>query len=497
MDIRQSDIESLEEKVKKLSYDKYLPSLRLSNVRSFTNQTINFDFPVTAVIGTNGGGKSTILGAVALAYKGVKPGDFFPKSNIGDTSMANWRIDYDIIDRKMNKAGPIQRNARFVSAKWRRDTVVERDVVVIPIQRTVPANEQARFKQFVGITQNTDIVKTPIDTAVIGYVSRILGKDAKHYERVSLKSDPSKSILVGMHHTNDYSQFHFGAGEASIIEMVSRVEGADDNSLILVEEIENGLHPLATRKMVEYLFDVAKRKKAQIIFTTHSEYALDVLPPKAIWACIDGTAYQGKLTIESLRALTGSVSKNAAIFVEDDFAKDLVEEMLRQHARDIFDQVQVHKAGGYPYVVDVLKHHNANPTVTAPAVAIIDGDNPPLAEKNDDVIILPDGTPESIVFGFIHDNADTMCAFIQQRCQCPSVKQDMIISAIKSVMIDTTDPHLYFAKLGEMLGFISEIVVRRGFCSIYVEKNHALLQPKIDAIRARLKIQESDVAAVA
>jgi predicted ATPase len=290
MDVRQSDIESLEEKVKKLSYEKYLSSLRLSNVRSFTNQTINFDFPVTAIIGTNGGGKSTILGAVALAYKEVKPGDFFPKSNIGDTSMANWRIDYDIIDRKANKTGPIQRNARFVSAKWRRDTVVERNVVVIPIQRTVPANEQTKFKQFIGITQNAEIVKTPIDATVIGYVSRILGKDAKHYERVSLKSDPSKSILVGMRQANDYSQFHFGAGEASIIEMVSRIEGADDNSLILIEEIENGLHPLATRKMVEYLFDVAKRKKAQIVFTTHSESALDALPPKAIWACIDGNS---------------------------------------------------------------------------------------------------------------------------------------------------------------------------------------------------------------
>jgi len=496
MDVRQTDIENLEEKVKKLSYDKYLPNLRLSNVRSFTNQTISFDFPVTAVIGTNGGGKSTILGAVALAYKEVRPGDFFPKSNIGDTSMANWRIDYDIVDRKVNRAGLIQRNARFASAKWRRDTVLERNVVVIPIQRTVPANEQTRFRRFIGITQNTKIVKTPIDEAVSGYVSRILGKDAKHYQRVSLKSDRSKSILVGMHQTNDYSQFHFGAGEASIIEMVSRIENAGDSSLILIEEIENGLHPLATRKMVEYLFDVAKRKKAQIVFTTHSEYALDVLPPKAIWACIDGTAYQGKLTIESLRALTGAVSKNAAIFVEDDFAKDLVEEMLRQYARDIFDQAQVHKAGGYPYVVEVLKHHNANPTITARAVAIIDGDNPPLTEPNDDVIALPDGTPESIVFGFVYENAETMSALIQQRCQCPSVKQDAIVAAIRSVKIDTTDPHLYFAKLGEKLGFISEIVVRRGLGSIYVENNRILLEPKIDTIRTRLKIRGAQVPTV-
>ena len=490
MDVHQSDIESLEEKVKKLSYNQYLPTLRLSNVRSFTNQTINFDFPITAIIGTNGGGKSTILGAAALAYKEVRPGDFFPKSNISDTSMANWRIDYDIIDRKVNKSGPLQRNARFVSAKWRRDAVVERNVVVIPIQRTVPASEQTKFKQFVGITQKKEILNTPISTTVIDGVSRILGKDASHYQRVSLKSDTSKSILVGMHQTNDYSQFHFGAGEASIIEMVSRIEGASDNSLILIEEIENGLHPLATRKMVEYLFDVAKRKKAQIIFTTHSEYALDVLPPKAIWACIDGSAYQGKLTIESLRALTGIVSKNAAIFVEDDFAKDLVEEMLRQYASDIFDQVQVHKAGGYPYVVEVLKHHNANPTIQVPAVAVIDGDNPAPSDHNDDVIELPDGMPDSIVFGFIHDNVDSMSAFIQQRCQCPSVKQDAIISAIKSVKIDTTDPHLYFVKLGDKLGFISEIIMRRGLISIYVEHNRELLAPKVAQIRERLKIEE-------
>lgn len=323
MDVRQSDVEALEERVRKLSYQRYMPTLRLSNVRSFINQTINFDFPVTAIIGTNGGGKSTILGAIALAYKGVKPGDFFPKSNIGDTSMANWRIDFDLLDRKINPSGTFQRSARFVSAKWRRENVVERDVVVIPIQRTVPANEQTKFKQFVGITQNTAITKKPISTSITNHVSRILGKDASHYERVSLKSDPSKSILIGMRHANDYSQFHFGAGEASIIEMVSRIESADDHSLILIEEIENGLHPLATQKMVEYLFDVAKRKKSQIVFTTHSEYALNVLPPKAIWACIDGTAYQGKLTIESLRALTGAVAKDREpIYVLDPRAKN-------------------------------------------------------------------------------------------------------------------------------------------------------------------------------
>jgi len=169
MDVRQSDIDSLEERVKKLSYRKYLPSLRMSNVRSFVNQVITFDFPVTAIIGTNGGGKSTILGAVAVAYKGVKPGDFFPKSNIGDDSMANWRIDYDILDRDVNKFSSYSRNARFVSAKWRRESVSERDVIVIPIQRTVPANELAKYRHFIGIYQMTGTVKKSLDANIASY----------------------------------------------------------------------------------------------------------------------------------------------------------------------------------------------------------------------------------------------------------------------------------------------------------------------------------------
>jgi predicted ATPase len=487
MDVHKSDIDSLEEKVKKLAYVKYLSSIRLSNVRSFANQTITFDFPVTAIIGTNGGGKSTILGSTALAYKSVRPRDFFPKSNIGDTSMSNWRIDYDILDRKLNTTGIFSRNSRFVSAKWKRDSVVDRQVVVIPIQRTVPANEQTRFKQFIGTAINRNVTEVHLTDEVASHVSRILGKDAKHYKRITSTADGSKSILVGMRNINDYSQFHFGAGEASIIEMVSQIESASDYALILIEEIENGLHPLATQKMVEYLFDVAKRKKAQVVFTTHSEYALSVLPPKAIWACIDGTAYQGKLTIESLRALTGKVSKDLAVFVEDDFAKDLVEEMLRQFKPSIIHRVQVHKAGGFPFVVEVLNFHQKNPTVTLPSVAVIDGDNPPLSVPNEYVIELPTGSPESLVFDFAFLNRSTISALIQQRCQCPAVNQDKIVESIEAVSLDVTDHHLYFKRLGDRLGYVSEIVVRRGLISVYVERESNILKPIVDRICEVLK----------
>ncbi|HEX6993510.1 MAG TPA: AAA family ATPase [Gammaproteobacteria bacterium] len=51
--------------------------------------------------------------------------------------------------------------------------------------------------------------------------------------------------------------------------MVLKLEAASDNALVTIEEIENGLHPVATIRMVEYLIELAERKKIQAIFTTH------------------------------------------------------------------------------------------------------------------------------------------------------------------------------------------------------------------------------------
>lgn len=72
-EIRESTIRDLILKVKQQKYGNYLRKVRLNRVRAFTNESVDFEFPVTALIGTNGSGKSTILGAAAIAYKSVRP----------------------------------------------------------------------------------------------------------------------------------------------------------------------------------------------------------------------------------------------------------------------------------------------------------------------------------------------------------------------------------------------------------------------------------------
>ena len=65
------------------SFPKHLESIELKNVRGWNGKKIDFKFPITAIVGENGMGKTTILQAAASVYKspderGYFDSDFFP-----------------------------------------------------------------------------------------------------------------------------------------------------------------------------------------------------------------------------------------------------------------------------------------------------------------------------------------------------------------------------------------------------------------------------------
>jgi hypothetical protein len=161
-----------------------------------------------------------------------------------------------------------------------------------------------------------------------------------------------------------------------------------------------------------------------------------------------------------------------------------VNDIIRQHCKDKLYTVEVHAAGGYPLVSQVTANHNLDPAIQSKAIAIIDGDAPVIGDIPKDVYTLPGEVPETVVWSYVTSNAENLVGLIQQRCQIPQAKQDDIILAIQAVNIDAGDPHLMFKKLADNLGFLSEIVVRRGFISIYNENKKADLGTVISAIQS-------------
>jgi predicted ATPase len=490
-EIRDSQINALADRVRKEGHRKYLKKMNLVKIRGFSNKEIRFDFPVTALVGPNGAGKTTILGAAALIYESVQPRRFFAKSGSYDDSMQGWRVEYDLIDRDRPASPSVTRTASYLKAKWNRDAM-SRQVVVVGIARTLPASERRDVYRFVG-SDFKGVKEEVFSPEVVAAVTTILGKDADNYLRVDADAAGKSSIFAVRNNAvpdESYSEFHFGAGEASIIRIVSRVEEAADNSLILIEELENGLHPVATRRLVEYLVDVARRKSCQVIFTTHSNDALAPLPNDAVWSTYKGRLTQGKLDVSALRTLTGQIDTRLAVFTEDAFDELFADVTLRAYAQRMqLDRsgITIHALGGAAPARDHARFHNSNPTRTFPAVCLLDGDKrreggytpeksyvdePPHKLTNvDDIVYGPgDSDPEEYVFAQICANLDQIGNLVGKltiAMQLDTPMQSRVRASIIERNNTNRDRHAIFAQVGEDLDFLSEAVVQRAFVTTW------------------------------
>lgn len=493
-EIRDSTITALLERVRKRAYTKYLSGMRLVKLRGFQDTEVRFDFPVTALIGPNGAGKTTVLGAAGLIYDSVPPRRFFAKSGAYDGSMRGWKIEYELIDRVRSGSPTVSRTASYLKAKWNRDAV-ERVVVISGISRTLPASERKDTYRFIK-GDFTGVREVTFSQAVVDAVENILGKAAANYLQVDADVEGKNSIYAVRGSDDDddesYSEFHFGAGEASIIRIVSNIEAAPDDSLLLIEEIENGLHPVATRRLVEYLIDVARRKSCQVIFTTHSNDALAPLPTEAVWSAYRGRVTQGKLDVTALRTLTGQVDAQLAVFTEDDFAAMLAEVTLRSYCQAKNYElagIEIHSLGGASPARDHTRFHNSNPVRRFRAVALLDGDKrsedgytpdeiadpretgeTSLSRRADIVYGPGDGHPESAVFEDIHDNLDTIGNLLGKltiALQLDTPMQSRVRASIEERRRTNRDVHVIFGQIGEDLDFLSESLVQRAFLSAW------------------------------
>ena len=267
--------------------------------------------------------------------------------------------------------------------------------------------------------------------------------------------------------------------------MLTKIENAPDQTLILIEEIENGLHPVATIHLVEYLIEVAERKKVQVIFTTHSNEAIQPLPPKAVWVATQDRIFQGKLDVRSLRAITGQIETKAIVFVEDQFATTWVEAILRQTLDFPIDHVQVHAMSGDGTAVAMNKYHNANPAIQTPSICIIDGDSHQSESEADRVYRLPGEAPESYVFDTVVEEWPQIGGKLSVAVLSRYEDSNKVLDICKSVRRQNMDPHLLFAQVGEQLGLVPEPTVSAAFANIWAQvyPNEAM-----DLVRAVRKI---------
>jgi predicted ATPase len=145
--------------------------------------------------------------------------------------------------------------------------------------------------------------------------------------------------------SRSYSEAFAGSGEFSIVMLVVKILEAQERSLILLDEPEVSLHPGAQERLVTFLLDQIKKKKHQIVISTHSPMMIRRLPSDAIKPFhLDKTGVvevlSNALPEEAFFYLGEPLLGKRLVIVEDRLAAELVKSALRplgEAAFQIFD----------------------------------------------------------------------------------------------------------------------------------------------------------------
>lgn len=338
-----------------------LTAIRLysGRLRGLNEFEIEFKYPISAVAGENGAGKSTLLAMAACAFHNSEHGyklsdrpntyytfsDFFVQSN-EEVPPSGIVIDYKIHHNRWRGAEPgekWQRRRKKVRGKWTDyKTRVRRNVIYFGIQRIVPHYERPTYKSNRHRFQLNSL-DADVRNRIREIAGRILGRNYSDFE---LHEHAKYSLPIVSRSGLRYSGFNMGAGESAVFGILTALFAAGRESLIIIDEIELGLHEKAQRCLIRELDKLCNELHCQVICSTHSHLVLQSLPPEGRFFI----ETRGEETVVTpgispdyaCGKLGGLNTSELAIFVEDDVAKSILEASIPLTIRE---RVQIHHIG--------------------------------------------------------------------------------------------------------------------------------------------------------
>ena len=271
---------------KKPHLPHFLAEIHLEGIRGIEDVRIKFDYPVSVIAGGNASGKSTVLFAAACAYKvpgaGVKdfvPSTLFPdyRPKVGPREDRKPEVviefDYSTPDGRQ-------------SMRWRRSKGWNRSFLG---RKNASQPERPVYLRTLSNLSNPSEVRgvlsmsrlryapreTPLTASQIEFAQQML--PFRYAEVVNLSSGTKNLLFAAQERGAEYSELHMAAGERAILRL-SREIAQLDGALVLIDEIEAGLHPWVQQLLMLQLQQLALRNDLQVIVTTHSPVVLDAVP---------------------------------------------------------------------------------------------------------------------------------------------------------------------------------------------------------------------------
>ena len=319
-----------------------LRAVAVKNLRGIRNLRVPFPYPVSVLAGPNGCGKSTILFACACAYRDPSrgPREFVPtslfpnfidpaKGSISDT-VERTELEFDYVHRSEGYGMAWKRgkswNRSFMGRKGGKQP-----------QRAVYLRTLANLTNPSEVRGILQLARKPFETEEVTAELLILAHRIlpRRYRDLAVISASARDLLfarVEGEQEARYSEFHMSSGERAVLRLskdISALEGA----LVLIDEIEAGLHPYTQQQAMLELQRIALRKQLQIVVASHSAVVLDSVPPEGRIFLDRETATSEVRLVPVYRdifqkALYGQSRDRLSILCEDSVAEAVIRGVL-------------------------------------------------------------------------------------------------------------------------------------------------------------------------
>ena len=119
--------------------------------------------------------------------------------------------------------------------------------------------------------------ETPLTASQIEFAHQML--PFRYSEVVNLSNGNKNLLFAAQEGGATYSELHMAAGERALLRLSKEITQLD-GALVLIDEVEAGLHPWVQQLLMLQLQQLALRNALQIILTSHSPVVLDSVPAR-------------------------------------------------------------------------------------------------------------------------------------------------------------------------------------------------------------------------
>lgn len=335
----------------------------ISNIRNINH--MEFEIPsqgVHIITGENGVGKTTLFTCLSRICNNNAYRVGFPTTNINNYDEYRGSIAYCIDDE-------IVKYSRRQSGRWQPD-VNKKIFDEFSFKSVVHISTRSEriFTQVIDVPRKkqhadtwlVEAMNRILDTNKFSKMLRITVGDLRSRTGNADKRRRNTAFAIPQGRNQFYTEQNFSFGEIVLLNLLYDIENVENNSLVLIDELEMALHPAAQIRLMQYLDEMARQKHLTVLISTHSTSIIkaqknvillerghdeikvyDKCPPaKAIGAI----------------GMREDTMADIIVIVEDDMAKALFSALMKKYTSMCPDcnylDIRILGVGGYQNIIN-------------------------------------------------------------------------------------------------------------------------------------------------